>query len=508
MSSNRKAFFGFALLFSGILAVTACAPAPKPTVTAIPLPTAVALDASTVIPTATGTATATPTSTTTATPTPSLIVGKRVISVDEVKKGLGLEKIVFTAHQVSIQGVPVSYYDVYFDRFGRTARMLGQIPDSLVDSGGKVWTAERIDGFVFFYSNAGQERGIPLLYAVVYGNSPVFPVVYLANANGLNGFTDWRVGLYEVSNGEQVYSNYGAATFNNSITFDIYYGQYGYCSLSHGGCSGLLYGNLLEGMGPRVYDPIPTVTPFLLRNIAPKSFPMTGTYVPQLAAYDQAMWQFMRDRNIQAGTLAVMRNGVVVLVRGYGWQDRTRTKPILPNALMRLASVDKPITAAAIKKLIGEGHLSSDTKVFPFLGITPPPGQTADPRLNSITIQQLLDQSSGLGGNETWVPTDVVTNLSRSGSLDIEHIARYIAGQPLLFAPGASTSYSNYGYDLLRWVVERASGGSLIAYLQKEFGMDVGCYSCSSFAPQSRITTTGPMISCSTSAKPFTRGAP
>src|SRR5437868_1891911 len=98
-----------------------------------------------------------------------------------------------------------------------------------------------------------------------------------------------------------------------------------------------------------------------------------------------AMQKFMRDRHVSGGTLAVMKNGKLVLARGYGYADWHKGKLLGPDAPLRLASVSKPITLALILKLIREGRLTLDTKIVAFLNLTPPAGQKMDPRWNDIT---------------------------------------------------------------------------------------------------------------------------
>ena len=92
--------------------------------------------------------------------------------------------------------------------------------------------------------------------------------------------------------------------------------------------------------------------------------PMSGVPVPALAAFDQTMQQFMAERSIKAGELTVMKNGVIVLERGYGWQDKSEQRQLPPDALFRLASIIKPVTSAAIKKLAVAGKLSLSDPVF------------------------------------------------------------------------------------------------------------------------------------------------
>lgn len=97
---------------------------------------------------------------------------------------------------------------------------------------------------------------------------------------------------------------------------------------------------------------------------APTIWPVTGIPVPELAAYDQAMQQFMSERSITGGALAVMKNGVILFEHGYGWLDAANQTLIPPNALFRWASIIKPVTAAVTKKLASQGTLAMSDKVF------------------------------------------------------------------------------------------------------------------------------------------------
>jgi len=208
------------------------------------------------------------------------------------------------------------------------------------------------------------------------------------------------------------------------------------------------------------------------------SLPVSGAYVPELECFDEAILDFMEARGIQAGTIAVMKGRILMLSRGYGWQDIGHTQVVSPDALMRIASIDKPITSAVVKKLIREGQLSADTRVFSYLDVSPPPGQTADPRLADITVQHLLDHEGGWDNDESgYDPCFRVVEIaaaleipSPAGTLDI---AEYMAGQPLQFTPGTRSAYCNLGYDLLRVIAERASGVSFVTYLQNEFHLDI-----------------------------------
>src|SRR5262245_14266610 len=76
--------------------------------------------------------------------------------------------------------------------------------------------------------------------------------------------------------------------------------------------------------------------------------PMTGTYVPELQAVDTLLQNFMVGKPIPGGTIAITHNDRVIYERGIGYSNSARTVPIQESALMRLASVSKPVTASAI----------------------------------------------------------------------------------------------------------------------------------------------------------------
>ena len=65
--------------------------------------------------------------------------------------------------------------------------------------------------------------------------------------------------------------------------------------------------------------------------------------------------------------LAIARNRVVILSRGYGSSDRFGRVPMQPNNPMAIASCEKPITAAVVKQLARAGKLDLNASVFKVL---------------------------------------------------------------------------------------------------------------------------------------------
>ena len=132
--------------------------------------------------------------------------------------------------------------------------------------------------------------------------------------------------------------------------------------------------------------------------VAPlEEIPISGAAVPGMESYDQTITDFMRKHAIPGGEVAVLRDGKLIYARGFGYADVENKTPVQPDALFRIASVSKPITAAAIMKLVEEGKLGLDGRVAPFVAhLTPAPGATVDPRWEQITIRHLLNHSGGV----------------------------------------------------------------------------------------------------------------
>jgi CubicO group peptidase (beta-lactamase class C family) len=71
----------------------------------------------------------------------------------------------------------------------------------------------------------------------------------------------------------------------------------------------------------------------------------------------------MRKWNIPGGAVAVSVEGRLVFARGHARADRKKGETVQPDSLFRIASLSKPITAAAILKLVEESQLRLDDKL-------------------------------------------------------------------------------------------------------------------------------------------------
>jgi N-acyl-D-amino-acid deacylase len=182
---------------------------------------------------------------------------------------------------------------------------------------------------------------------------------------------------------------------------------------------------------------------------------------PDLSAFDQSITGLMAKYNLPGATIAVARDGKLVIARAYGLADREHHVPTQPDSLFRIASISKTLTSTAILKLVDEGRLTLDTKVFPLLDqLQPPNGKQPDPRLVNITVRQLLQHT---GGWDTAVEDplalapDAARELNVPAPVGPDDLIRYVMGRPLAFDPGARLAYSNFGYEVLGRVIEKVT---------------------------------------------------
>ncbi|MGD9722373.1 MAG: serine hydrolase domain-containing protein [Pirellulales bacterium] len=213
----------------------------------------------------------------------------------------------------------------------------------------------------------------------------------------------------------------------------------------------------------------------LIASPALAALPMTGAYVPQLQAVDTLLQNFMISRPIPGGTVAITHHDQVIYERGIGYSDLARTSPMQETALMRLASVTKPVTASAIHQLAKDGALDLNAKVFNIggnggiLNITPYNGVLGDSRLADITVRQLLEHRGGwnrdTAGDLAFRDVQIADAMGLASPPGIDNSARYILSRPLQFTPGTSSNYSNIGYMFLGMVVEAKSGLAYESYV-------------------------------------------
>lgn len=170
-------------------------------------------------------------------------------------------------------------------------------------------------------------------------------------------------------------------------------------------------------------------------------------------AIRQAVTDEMSRLGIPGLSLALAQGGEVRHEAGFGFADVENEVPARPETVYRLASVSKPITAAAVLRLAEEGRLDLDAPVSRYCPDFP---DKAWP----VTARQLLSHQGGV----RHYRADEQPITRRFTSL-AEGLALF-RDDPLVHEPGTKVLYSTYGYTLLGCAAASAAGRPFMALLR------------------------------------------
>ncbi len=168
------------------------------------------------------------------------------------------------------------------------------------------------------------------------------------------------------------------------------------------------------------------------------------------ARIDRWVEDRLAARDLPGAAVAVVRDGQVVHLAGYGLADGT-TRPVTPDTPFVLGSVAKPFTAVVIGQLVREGVLSWDEPVWPHLWELV---DEAPDGFETATVEQLLTHTGGLGMSVGTAGAVTVHHGPDALDRRVDELLSY----PLAGTPGAAFAYSNAGPMLLAAVVEQVTG--------------------------------------------------
>jgi CubicO group peptidase (beta-lactamase class C family) len=208
-----------------------------------------------------------------------------------------------------------------------------------------------------------------------------------------------------------------------------------------------------------------------------RQWSVEGAAVASLSALDHAMQIFMQTNGVRAAQLSVGKNGAAKFTRAYTWAE-AGYRPTKVSDRFLLASCSKMFLEGAVQSLYDDpAHkVTPTTQVYPYLGFSHP----ADPRSDTITLQQLLDHMGGYkdpskgGFDPTYHMRDIAIEMNLGHPVTKLDVARYMYGRMLDFPPGTIYQYSNYGYLLAGAVVEKATGKPYFDYVNQKLLQPAG----------------------------------
>jgi CubicO group peptidase (beta-lactamase class C family) len=193
-----------------------------------------------------------------------------------------------------------------------------------------------------------------------------------------------------------------------------------------------------------------------------------------LTAFFDGILPLQLERSDIAGaSVLVMKDGNVLLQKGYGYADFKSKKPVDPaSTIFRLASISKLFTWVSVMQLQEQGRLNLDTDVNQYLDFQ------IRPAFNKpITLRNLMTHTAGF---EETLNDIIITNPRHVVSLR-DYLIR---NQPMrIFPPGQIPAYSNYGVGLASYIVQRVSGEAFEKYVEEHVFAPLGMTHSSFYQP-------------------------
>jgi CubicO group peptidase (beta-lactamase class C family) len=178
-------------------------------------------------------------------------------------------------------------------------------------------------------------------------------------------------------------------------------------------------------------------------------------FAQEPARLEQVVQSYIAENQFM-GTVLVARGDQVVLSKGYGSANLEWNIPNTPSTKFRLGSITKQFTAACILLLEERGKLKIEDPVKKYMADAPA-------AWDKITIYNLLTHTAGIP-NFTSFPDYATTQALPSPAE--KTVARF-RDKPLDFEPGSKFSYSNSGYVLLGYLIEKVSGQSYEKFVRE-----------------------------------------
>lgn len=182
-------------------------------------------------------------------------------------------------------------------------------------------------------------------------------------------------------------------------------------------------------------------------EMVPRMEQIVQSYVPK---------QFM-------GSVLVAENGKVLLDKGYGFANLEWQVPNTPTTKFRLGSITKQFTAASILLLEERGKLKVEDQVKKYMPDAPA-------AWDKVTIFHLLTHTSGIPSF-----TDFPDYESKEAqTMTPQQLVDWFKDKPLEFEPGTKWNYSNSGYVLLGYLIEKISSQSYADFVQQNIFTPLG----------------------------------
>jgi len=183
-----------------------------------------------------------------------------------------------------------------------------------------------------------------------------------------------------------------------------------------------------------------------------------------LSAYlDGLIPMQLKRENIAGATVIVVKDGKVLVEKGYGFANVEKRTPVTPQTLFRPGSISKLFTWTAVMQQVEQGKIDLDRDINDYLDFKIP---ATYPK--PITMRNLMTHTPGF---EEAIKDLIVTKGSKPVSIG-EFLKTHMPQR--VYPPGTTPAYSNYGATLAGYIVERVSGMPFDDYVEKNIFLPLG----------------------------------
>lgn len=187
---------------------------------------------------------------------------------------------------------------------------------------------------------------------------------------------------------------------------------------------------------------------------------------PDVEAWLDGYMPYALQRGDVAGAVVVVvKDGQILLQKGYGYADVAKRKPVDPAAtLFRPGSVSKLFTWTAVMQQVERGKIDLDADINTYLDFKMPPGPDSKP----ITMRDIMTHTAGF---EEAIKDLIGSDAAKTPKLGVV-VKRWTPNR--IFSAGSTPAYSNYATALAGYVVERTSGLDFDTYVERNIFTPLG----------------------------------
>ena len=182
-----------------------------------------------------------------------------------------------------------------------------------------------------------------------------------------------------------------------------------------------------------------------------------------------ALAQDVVDRaHIPGLAMAIVQDGKVLVMRGYGVVDAHGTEPVTTDTVFRLASLSKGFAATLASMLVHNGLLGWDMRIADHL----PAFRLASLQYTtSLTVRDILSQRAGLTHN--------TYDRDLESDVPFEELVQKLAQAPMACAPGECYGYQNVSFSLIGDIVFAVTGDFYTHQVESRIFQPLGMYNSS-----------------------------